>query len=237
MQLLVSVRSPDEALAALEGGAALIDVKEPANGSLGRAADGAIAAVIRAVAGRQPVSAALGELLREPAPYPGAGLAYVKWGLAGCGRRPGWQQVLAAGIAQVERRRPPCQVVTAAYADWEPAEAPPLNEVIAFAHRRPGSALLLDTFQKGDGRTLLDWLPLPELMRACRRCRAAGIRVALAGSLGPKQIRRLLPVRPDWFAVRGSVCTGEDRRGTVSADAVRGLVALLGGIKEPTHAS
>ena len=36
-QLLVSVRSPAEALAALEGGAALIDVKEPARGSLGRA--------------------------------------------------------------------------------------------------------------------------------------------------------------------------------------------------------
>ena len=36
-QLLVSVRSAEEARAALEGGAALIDVKEPSRGSLGSA--------------------------------------------------------------------------------------------------------------------------------------------------------------------------------------------------------
>ena len=34
---LVSVRSPEEALAALEGGADLIDVKEPSRGPLGAA--------------------------------------------------------------------------------------------------------------------------------------------------------------------------------------------------------
>ena len=36
--LLVSVRNVEEALAALEGGASLIDVKEPSRGPLGRAA-------------------------------------------------------------------------------------------------------------------------------------------------------------------------------------------------------
>ena len=37
MDLLVSVRSAEEAASALEGGAALIDIKEPVRGSLGRA--------------------------------------------------------------------------------------------------------------------------------------------------------------------------------------------------------
>src|SRR5690554_1200212 len=49
-RLLVSVRSPEEAEAALVGGADLIDVKEPAAGSLGRAADAVIEAVIGCVA-------------------------------------------------------------------------------------------------------------------------------------------------------------------------------------------
>ena len=62
-QLLVSVRSAEEAEAALHGGAALIDVKEPRRGALGRASDGILADVVRTVAGRRPVSAALGELL------------------------------------------------------------------------------------------------------------------------------------------------------------------------------
>ena len=60
--LLVSVRSAAEACAALAGGAALIDVKEPAHGPLGRASDDVIRAVMDAVGGRCAVSAALGEL-------------------------------------------------------------------------------------------------------------------------------------------------------------------------------
>jgi uncharacterized protein (UPF0264 family) len=66
MNLLVSVRSAAEAAAALAGGAGLIDVKEPARGALGRADAAVIAAVVRAVGGRRPVSAALGELAGTP---------------------------------------------------------------------------------------------------------------------------------------------------------------------------
>src|SRR5437870_6982957 len=79
--LLVSVRSASEAEAALAGGAHLIDVKEPGRGPLGRADDATIAAVVQRVAGRRPVSVALGELHEQGRCYPGAGLSYVKWGL------------------------------------------------------------------------------------------------------------------------------------------------------------
>src|SRR6266478_5781453 len=90
--LLVSVRSPAEAEAALRGGAALIDVKEPGRGSLGRAEDAVIAAVIAAVAARRPVSAALGELMEEGSqPFSGPGLSFVKWGLAGAAAVGDWQ--------------------------------------------------------------------------------------------------------------------------------------------------
>src|SRR5690242_18461623 len=65
MKLLVSVRSAAEAQAALTGGASLIDVKEPARGSLGRADAATLTDVLRMVAGRRPVSAALGELPKE----------------------------------------------------------------------------------------------------------------------------------------------------------------------------
>ncbi len=64
--LLVSVRDAAEAAASLAGGADLIDVKEPARGPLGRADAATIAAVVQAVGGRVPVSAALGELRECP---------------------------------------------------------------------------------------------------------------------------------------------------------------------------
>src|SRR4051812_12944434 len=96
-KLLVSVRSAAEAEAALTGGAGLIDVKEPSRGPLGRADDATIAAVVRIVAGRVPVSAALGELADGQPAYPGPGLAFVKRGLAACGARPDWGRDLLLG--------------------------------------------------------------------------------------------------------------------------------------------
>lgn len=48
-QLLVSVRNADEAIEAVRGGANIIDVKEPLNGSLGRASTEAIASIADAV--------------------------------------------------------------------------------------------------------------------------------------------------------------------------------------------
>jgi uncharacterized protein (UPF0264 family) len=221
MNLLVSVRSPDEAEAALAGGAALIDVKEPAHGSLGCAGTEAIAAVVQRVAGRRPVSAALGELGEVSADVAVPGLAYVKWGLAGWGERSDWRQALGRAAAEVA-----CRPVAVAYADWQRAGAPSPREVCAFACARGWGAFLVDTCHK-DGRTLLDWLTIAELSGLIAECRTAGVPVALAGSLGPAQMAQLRGLRPDWFAVRGAACRGERRTGAIDATAVRQIVDQL----------
>src|SRR5262245_17826423 len=118
--LLVSIRNPAEAEMALVGGAALIDVKEPARGPLGRSDDQTIAAIVRAVAGRRPVSAALGELIDGAAAPTCVGLSFVKWGLA-CSARRDWR-------GELRRRQSAApQVVIAAYADWQCAQAPPFD--------------------------------------------------------------------------------------------------------------
>ncbi len=234
-ELLVSVRSAAEAEAALEGGAHLIDVKEPLHGALGRAADITIAEVVAAVAGRRPVSAAMGELAgtAEAAPYAGPGLAYAKWGLFGMAARKDWRRQLADAVRRLAEVSPACRFVTVAYADWQWAGAPSVEDVAALACDLPGGVLLLDTFQKapqpttGVAPTLLDLLPLGRVVELCGQCRAAGARVALAGSLGAPQIAELKAARPDWFAVRGAVCDGGRREAAVSAAKVRELVRLL----------
>ncbi|MFO0965607.1 MAG: (5-formylfuran-3-yl)methyl phosphate synthase [Gemmataceae bacterium] len=235
-QLLVSVRAVAEAQAALAGGAHLIDIKEPANGALGKADDATIQAILRDVAGRTPVSAALGEWHEGHLP-PDADLAFVKWGCANAARRiDAWRLFLDSRIAL---RRPRC--VHVAYADWQCAQAPPLDEVVAHAVRAPGAILLIDTHckeAKGAARrpTLLDWLSEEDVYSLCRRCRAAGVRIALAGSLGLPEIERLRPARPDWFAVRGAACDG-GRDGCVTAARVRMLVARIrGGVPDAAPA-
>jgi uncharacterized protein (UPF0264 family) len=225
--LLVSVRSPAEVEAALAGGAALIDVKEPGRGSLGRADDGTLAAVVEAVAGRRPVSAALGELLHTPDPPSIWGLSYAKWGLAGwtSARASDWREALREAAARLHRTNPGCRLVAAAYADWQRAASPAPREVCAAVGEEGWGVLLLDTWNK-DGSTLLDWMPPAEVGQLCRHCRDAGVRVALAGSLGVAEIQVLRRAEPDWFAVRGAVCSG-GRKGGLDVTAVRRLADLL----------
>lgn len=221
--LLVSVRDADEAAAASTGGASLIDVKEPARGPLGRADADVVAAVV-AQAGRTPISAAMGELRDEAFDVP-EGVRFAKWGLAGCRTEPRWQDRLDA----LRRRLAPIEVVAVGYADWQCAQAPPLDDVLDFACSR-GGVFLVDTCCKEPTGSrprpsLLDWLDLDWLTSAVARCRESKVRIALAGSLDLATIRRLAPLRPDWFAVRGAACEGDDRAAPVSATRVRELAA------------
>jgi uncharacterized protein (UPF0264 family) len=232
-ELLVSVRSPQEARAALAGGASIIDVKDPTRGSLGRACDATIAAIVRSTAGRRPVSAAMGELVESLPCFAGPGLTYLKWGLAGCGGRPRWRGELGEAIASLHEANASSQAVAVAYADWRRAGSPLPEEVCAFACSHACGAFLLDTWQK-DGSTLLDWLSVAEVSHLCQACRSAGVRVALAGSLGAAQILRLRASEPDWFAVRGAVCEGGRRDQSIAPAAVRRLATLLK-ITPPTN--
>jgi uncharacterized protein (UPF0264 family) len=233
-QLLVSVRSAAEAEEALAGGAALIDVKEPANGPLGKAPDRVIGDVIRRVAGRVPVSAAMGEFRefdKAPAPDLPAGLAFLKLAFARCGGEdwPGWSHDLRGVVGEIRARQESCRVALAAYADWRNIHAPTPFQVCHLACDLRAGAFLVDTCGK-DGSTLLDSISMFELDRLCRQCQEAGVPIALAGALGAEQIRVMLPLRPNWFAVRGAACQGGHRAGSVDRYRVRNLVELIEGV-------
>jgi uncharacterized protein (UPF0264 family) len=232
-QLLVSVRDAAEAAAAVAGGAGLVDVKDPARGPLGRADAATVAAVVAAVGGRAPVSAALGELRDCPlagvaADLP-AGLTFVKWGLAGLADAA-WPRLLLNARYYV-----PMRVAAVAYADAGRAAAPPPASVVEFARRYVRRsrvrAVLFDTFQK-DGTTLLDWLPVEELTPLVRACQRSGVAVALAGSLTAREIEQLRGLRPDWFAVRTAACDG-GREGRVCEQHVRQLANLVRSLNGP----
>jgi uncharacterized protein (UPF0264 family) len=212
-------------------------VKEPAHGSLGRADDAVIRSVVAAVRGRRPVSAAMGEWAENHKMFADADLTYIKWGLAGCLRKDDWRAPMRRLLEKTNRP----QVVLVAYADWECAQAPPVEEVFALARDHAGSVMLVDTHCKeaamGKERpTLLDWLPVPWIEDLCERARAAQVKIALAGSLGLAEVRKLRLARPNWFAVRGAVCGG-DRRSEVQVEKVRELVAILESSQvDETHA-
>lgn len=221
--LLVSVRDAAEARAALDGGAAIIDVKEPANGPLGRPATAVVEAVGRVVVGRRPLTVAGGELAETG--FGGeadwravvAGAAGVKVGLAGAADDPRWEDRLRRWFA---RQPPTVARVAVAYADWPLARSPHPGEVIDAASRLGCTAVLIDTFDKGG----------PGLFTGCcdpnapagwvATARQAGLRVAVAGRLGLEGIAAAWNLEPDVVAVRSAVCSG-GRFGRVEADLVR----------------
>lgn len=231
--LLVSVRSADEARKAAAGGASVIDVKEPDEGALGRAPVAVWREVRRAVGSRIRVSVALGELSewgegRGPTLPPGTfdGLAFCKIGLARAGRdwREDWRTLrdrLGTGR---------CRWVAVVYADWESADAPAPDEVLAVAADATSVAgVLIDTFDKSrPARLDVGWLTWTS------RVKAAGLRLAIAGGLTTETIGGLAMFAPDLVAVRGAACEDGDRTRNVDAIRVSDLAAIVRGMSMPS---
>src|SRR5262249_29865103 len=96
------------------------------------------------------------------------------------------------------------------------------REVCHFAVASRFAGLLVDTWRK-DGTTLLDWMSGEEAAEIVAACGAAGVPVALAGSLGARTAGALRWARPDWLAVRGAVCERGDRLGRISRARVAEL--------------
>ncbi|MER3417285.1 MAG: hypothetical protein C4297_13910 [Gemmataceae bacterium] len=220
-QLLVSVRSVEEAEEAIAGGADWIDVKEPDRGALGRADRPIIERIIAQVGARRPTSVSLGELvcLQEPGPN---GTCLVKIGLTGC-RYFHWQGLLEK---RWDLLGGPSRVVLTAYADCRRAGSPDVSQVLHFAVANRCAGLLVDTWLK-DGRRLLDFCSVDDLCQWATACHEERLMLAVAGSLDCQSIPLVLTSRPDIVAVRGAACQGAARNGNVVRSAVRALADLV----------
>lgn len=226
VRLLVSVRNADEARIACDAGAHVIDVKEPTRGSLGRPDPDVVERVCDRVGHRALTSAALGEL-REASMWQHVAtiperVTYAKLGLAGCTDMADWRDVWARAITCI---RATAVAVAVAYADWRSARAPSPMDVLGHGARLGCGCLLVDTFDKTRG-DLLDHLDEEDLAQLMGACRVRGVSTALAGSLSIRTIPRLLPLAPDFVAVRGGVCRA-GREHCIEGPRVRELVDLI----------
>jgi uncharacterized protein (UPF0264 family) len=224
-KLLVSVRSVEEARAAIDGGADVIDVKEPRRGSLGMADPDVIASVVKTVLSIDPglpVSAALGELLdcESQLPCVTDGLNFAKMGLAGAAGLGNWAEHWHDVRCAIERQsRRPVQWVGVAYLDEENAGAPPVEEIVSEAAAAGCAGVLIDTFDKAAG-SLLGFANRGELLRWTQRIHDAGMFVALAGRVAVGQLPALSDVPADVIAVRSAVCRAHRRDAELSSELV-----------------
>jgi uncharacterized protein (UPF0264 family) len=221
-RLLVSVRSALEARIALDAGVDLIDLKEPRAGALGAVSASTAAEVLRTVAGRVPLSMALGEVLeRSTLPVP-EGIRWAKLGLAGCAPRDDWRRAWSEAAAALPST---CGLVAVVYADFEACAAPPPEAVLLQAESLGAQAVLVDTAVK-DGRGLLDWWTTDAVGRLASDANARGMLSVAGGSLSLETIEKVAACGVDYVAVRGAACEG-NREGPVSGDRIAAIRARL----------
>ena len=222
MRLLVSVKNVEEAAAALAGGADVIDAKDPAMGALGAVSLDMLRAIHATVAGRRPVSAALGDAIdegttgRAASAYARAGASLVKIGFAGTSDLTRLRALLAAARAGAAAD---AGIIAVAYADADRAASPDPWAIVDAAASAGATGVLLDTADKHGpalralmtGDTLASWVAAAH---------DAGLLVALAGKLSADDLEFVRDTGADIAGVRGAACDG-DRMGRVVAEKVR----------------
>ena len=228
MKLLVSPSSIDEAKYCLD--ADIIDVKRPAEGSLGANFPWVIREIKR-IAASTPVSAAIGDY----GPTPGnaslaaygaacAGADFIKIGLM-FDDEIAAKEVIEAVVRAVKEPFPEKTVVIAGYSDYERLGAISPFAISPLVEECGADISMIDTGRK-DGKSTFEFMNEDVLTKFTDLNRSLGIGTALAGSLKFEDIALLKEINPEIIGVRGMVCGG-DRSATVQEDLVKKAIQMV----------
>jgi len=232
MKLLVSVESLEEARIAIEAGCAVLDIKNPNEGSLGANFPWVLKAIMDEFPNLEcETSATTGDLPHKPgtaalAAYAVAmlGLDYVKAGLYASTTYEQAVEMMTAIQHAVHMANPQARAVAGGFADWRRFNGLSTNDLVRAAAASRVDVVLIDTAIK-DGSNLFDNMSLDELAEFVGRCREAKIMCALAGSIKEKHLDTLARLGPDLTGVRGALCSDQtDRRSVIDPVRARAFI-------------
>jgi uncharacterized protein (UPF0264 family) len=229
VQLLVSVADAIEARRAVDGGADIVDAKDPLNGALGAVSLATLEQIHSVVSGRRMVTAALGDASNEADieqlafEYGGVGVGFVKVGFAGITDIGRVERLLAAGVKGTRATGHRCGVVAVAYADTGGATSVDPTALIDVSARAGASGVLLDTaIKNGPGlRQLVGGRALTAWVAAAQHAR---LTVALAGKLTANDLTCIRDTGADIAGIRGAACAA-GRTSRIVEENVRALKA------------
>jgi hypothetical protein len=239
-RLLVSVRGPNEALAAAQGGAHIADVEYPAS-ALGTPYPLNIKAVrdrLDAEGFRGlPISTNIGEdqPRRSTACQAALGVAlagadYIKCGLAGFDRKAA--TYLGRNLVRsVKEWFPDKSLYSVVFPEEEFARLlDPLTDGPTLAAEIDADGVLIDTYRKDIGKGLLDYYSSTQIAAFAARVHETGREAWVAGSITRDDLPELWKTGVDVICVRGAACEprgGLERFGEVMPNIVADLVATL----------
>jgi uncharacterized protein (UPF0264 family) len=225
-KLLVSIKNVDEVYEAVEGGADIVDIKDPNDGSLGLPDLEVVRDVIKIVRSlsSNPVSIALGDI-RRYSKYLSylvfascvLGVDYIKIGIA----MENLDEALyvATKVADISKMFSRTNVVLVGYADYININSIEPLKVVDIALKTGAKGVMIDTFEKKSLSTF-DILSVEYLKTFVKKAQDANLLTAIAGSLKLNHIPLCVKLGFDVIGVRGAVCIG-NRNGKVSKELVK----------------
>lgn len=231
MKLLVSPINLEEAKAAANGGADIIDVKNPKEGSLGANFPWVIRSIKEAM-GSTPVSATIGDMNYKPGTASlaalGAAVAgadYVKVGLYDVQTTEQAIDMVEHVVKSVKDYDPNKKVVISGYADYKRINSIPLRELPPICADYGADVAMMDTGIK-DGRSTFEFMTNEELSQFVESSHDLGLITAIAGNIKFEDIESINHIGPDIIGIRGCVCGG-DRNSTIQQKLVEELKSMM----------
>jgi uncharacterized protein (UPF0264 family) len=229
LKLLVSVVNKTEALEAIEGGAHIIDVKNPKEGSLGANFPRVIKQVKEIVPDNVEVSATIGDLPNLPGTASLAALGaaasgadYVKAGLFGVKTSTEATILMREVCRAVRDYNNASKVIAAGYADFKKVSCLNPLKLPQVAYKAEADGVIIDVKIKNSESKLFSFLGDRELKKFVDEAHNFNLIAALAGSLDRQHVLRLYDLRADVIGVRKAVCSKRDRlNGEVQRKAVQ----------------
>ena len=219
--MLASVNSLEEAIIVLAAKVDIIDLKQPAQGTLGALETARVEEIVSAINGHCPVSATVGDLPMQAelifnavASMAKTGVDYIKIGFFPDGDWLG--TVKALSTLTLEN-----SLIAVLFADT----APNFN-IITPLKEAGFKGVMLDTMNKNKG-SLIQIMATTDIAQFVLQAKAHQLLCGLAGSLRQEDISVLVPYQADYLGFRGALCQQHNRTAQLNRRAIRQIKETL----------
>lgn len=239
VKVLISPMDSKEAIESIEGGADIIDVKNPSEGSLGASFPWIIREIKNmALKYGKQVSATIGDMEYKPGTASLAALGaaqsgadYIKIGLFGPKNEEEAYNMLKPVVKSVKEFDKDKKLVAAAYADYYRINSIPPYMLPEVGEKAGVDGVMIDTAIK-DGKTLFNHMEMDELYEFVKQSKfqppKRNIFCALAGGINADHIATLKDLNPDVVGVRTAVCKN-GRNSRIEKGLVTNFIAEIAG--------
>jgi (5-formylfuran-3-yl)methyl phosphate synthase len=223
--MLASVNSLSEAKLVLAENVDIIDLKEPALGSLGSLAPALVKQIVADINGKCPISATIGDLPMQPdlifnavKQMAGTGVNYVKIGFFASENKAQVIDILAELAHHIN-------LIAVLFADTNPDLSLIDKLKTAGFH-----GVMLDTQNKKIG-SLTGVMAQADIQRFVELVKSRDLICGLAGSLTINDIPILQAYQPDYLGFRGALCNQNERAGRINIQSVQAIKhAIVGNL-------